>query len=49
MNKVIDSAGNWPQAAKVHGQKVSAIVPHLGGHLDGEAGASNCARVTCLS
>lgn len=43
MNKVIDSAGNWP----VHVQKVSAMVPHFGGHLDGEH--SNCARVMCLS
>lgn len=25
------------------------MAPHLGGHLDGEAGASNCARVMCLS
>lgn len=49
MNKVTDSAGNWPQEAKVHVQKVSALVPHLGRHLDGEAGASNCARVICLS
>lgn len=49
MNKVTDSAGNWPEAAEAHVQKVSAMVPHLGGHLDGEAGASNCARVMCLS
>lgn len=49
MNKVTDSAGNWPEAAEAHVQKVSAMVPHLGDIWTVRQVLSNCARVMCLS